>query len=143
MILLLIGGIAGAQESVPPKIQSALYTFHPTMEDVSWEFREGFPAATFQGRSGLTTVLFNEDGEWVEKRIRISAHLLPGAVRAYIRERNEDAHISYAARVLQPDDRDTVYRIESELPSEMLLQLLSKNGELLEEERISVQAPPF
>ena len=124
-----------AQEEISPKVQSAIYAFHPTTEDVIWETREEALVATFQHPDGPTKVFFDEEGRWLEIRIRKSVHLLPKGVRQYIEEHYQDAHITYAVKFRRPEG-ETLYWIELELPTEVVVKILSKEGVLLDEERI-------
>ncbi len=134
----VIGSPSFAQESIPPEVQSALYDFHPTAEDVFWEHREGAMVANFFTSGDLTKVFFDEEANWLETRARTSIHEMPKAVAAFIHQHYRNAEISYTGVVSWPDGRKA-YRVESELPSEVVVKILSESGKLLDEKRITFQ----
>lgn len=136
--ICMIGSQSIAQESIPIEVQSALYDFHPTAEDVFWEHREGAIVANFFTSGDLTKVYFDEKGNWLETRARTSIHEMPEAVTAFIDQHYQNAEISYTGVVQWPDGRKA-YRVESELPSEIVVKIISESGELLEEKRIAFQ----
>lgn len=138
LCICMIGSKSIAQESIPVEVQSALYDFHPTAEDVFWEHREGAIVANFFTSGDLTKVYFDEEGNWLETRARTFIHKMPKPVAAFIHRHYRNAEISYTGEVSWPDGRKA-YRVESELPSEIVVKIISESGELLEEKRIAFQ----
>lgn len=127
-----------AQEPIPVNVRSALYVHHPTAEGVYWEHRKEGIVANFQTPNGLTKVFFQEDGQWLETRIRTGLAAIPNPITQYLDEHFAKADISYAGKTLKPDG-STVYRIESELPSEIVVKIFDEEGMLLQEQRIPFQ----
>ncbi len=138
MMLLLAFWVTSAtlHASVPELVKKAFRKDFPDIENVYWEQRaeEAF-VATFRDEEGLKKVFYTSSGNWIETRIRLSLNDLPGGVRRFIQEHYQDAEITFAGRVLRPNE--LLYRIESELPDSVIVKLLSEAGLLLKEERIT------
>ncbi len=128
-----------ASEPVPLVVKSAFEMMHPATSVLLWEYREEAWVATFQDRRGLTKVFLETDGQWIETRIRTSIHSMPGAVLDFIRSSYGQADITYVGQVIRPG-MDAVYRVESELPGEILIKEISSEGWLQKEHRIALSA---
>jgi len=142
LLILSLGTFATllpAREPVPLVVKSAFEMMHPATSVLLWEYREEAWVATFRDRRGLTKVFLQADGKWLETRIRTSIHSMPGAVLEFIRGSYGQADITYAGRVIRPG-MDAVYRVESELPGEILIKEISSDGWLRKEHRIALSA---
>ncbi len=64
---------------------------------------------------------------------------LPEGVRRFIQENYQTAEITFAGKVLRPNE--LLYRVESELSDAIIIKLLSEEGLLLREEQINFSTP--
>lgn len=122
------------QEKVPAVVLTAFSDREPFAEDVFWEFREDAFVGMFSDVEGLKKMFFDQTGEWLETRTRIARTALPIRVTAFINQHYGTADITYIGRVDEP--KRTLYRIESELASAVVIKLLDEQGTLLDENRI-------
>ena len=135
-MISLFGAEIFAQDEVPMEVRTTFDILNPTVEEVFWEFREGAYVAAFQAPGGFTKAFFDQEGKWLETRIRVSMHLLPEKVTGFIDKHYWNADVTYVGKVLLPGGIKA-YRIESELPSEIVIKILDGEGSLLDEQRIS------
>ncbi len=126
---------ATAYASVPELVEKAFRKDFPEIVNVYWEQRAEVFVAMFQDKEGLKKVFYTPSGNWVETRIRLEMNDLPDGVRRFIQEHYQDAAVTFAGKVLSPNE--LVYRIESELPDAVVVKLLSETGVLLKEEQIA------
>lgn len=135
-VLLLAGPrLSLAQPEVPTSVLLTFDELHPTAEDPLWEQREEIFIAAFNDREGFKKVFFTEQGQWLETRQRISRGALPQGVATFIRQHYAKADITFLAKVLRA--RALLYRVESELPGEIVVKELDSRGNLLLEKRIN------
>jgi hypothetical protein len=135
--LLPLIGIA--QPKIPVAVLNTLTSMYAQVDNPFWDIREGAHVANFVGEEGLTKVFIDPEGNWEETRIRMSVNSLPKKVRNFIEEHYREAAVTFAGKVVRPDD--VVYRVESELPTAVVVKLLSKEGILLTENRIDFGTP--
>ncbi len=123
-----------AQNTTPVMVLNAFSERAPEVMNPFWEYREGAFVAMYAHEDGLKKVFFDKDGEWLETRTRQVQDALPKGVKNFINEHYAAANITYIGEVEQPSR--TIYRVESELLTYVVIKLLSKEGDLLQENRI-------
>lgn len=126
-------------EPVPGVVQDAFDKMYPLAIEAFWEKREGALVANFQGEEGLTKVFFDDQGTWLETRIRKDFSEMPAAVQRFVNAYYSTADITFAGKMFRNDE--VLYRIESELNAEVVIKLLDENGGLVEENRITLDIP--
>lgn len=123
------------QEIIPDAVVEAFGKREPGISNALWEYREGAFVALFKHKDGLKKVFFDKQGVWLETRTRIALDALPEGVKKFINEHYLDAHITYIGEVEQPGI-PTLYRVESELATYVVIKLLNEQGVLVKENRI-------
>jgi len=123
-----------AQNTTPVMVLNAFSERAPEVMNPFWEYREGAFVAMYAHEDGLKKVFFDKDGEWLETRTRQVQDALPKGVKNFINEHYAAANITYIGEVEQPSR--TIYRVESELLTYVVIKLLSKEGDILQENRI-------
>lgn len=134
LLALFVSVIAMAQNNPPTSVLSAFNEREPDVSNPFWEYREEAYVAMFKHEEGLKKVFFNTEGQWLETRTRLAAASAPTGVQEFIMEHYASANVTYIGEVEQPTQ--TIYRVESELASSVIIKLLTKNGELLKEDKI-------
>lgn len=130
-----------AQDEIPQPVTATFEEMYAlTTETPSWEFREGAYVANLQAEEGLIKVFFHPYGEWLETRVRMPLSRLPKGVRNFVDNHYQTAEVTYAGKVIR--NNEIIYRVESELPTAVVIKLLSEEGELLNERRIDFGAAP-
>lgn len=123
-----------AQNTAPTVVLNAFSERAPEVTNPFWEYREGAFVAMYAHEDGLKKVFFDKEGQWLETRTRQVQDALPKGVKNFINEHYAAADITYIGEVEQPSR--TIYRVESELLSYVVIKLLNKKGDLLQENRI-------
>lgn len=123
-----------AQNNTPTLVLNAFSEREPEVANPFWEYREGAHVAMYAHEDGLKKVFFDKEGQWLETRTRQVQDALPKGVKKFIDEHYAAADITYVGEVEQPSR--TIYRVESELLSYVVIKLLNKKGDLLQENRI-------
>ena len=138
LMLLLLAGTSSVQanDQIPESVKAAFAQMHPGVSepDVYWEVRKEAIVATFNEDGGLKKAFFAENGEWLETRVRLYTSQLPRAVFNYLERSRSNADVTFLAKVLHPGG--FLYRIESETFEEVVIELLDRQGSLLETKRI-------
>ncbi|MCO6475141.1 MAG: PepSY-like domain-containing protein [Phaeodactylibacter sp.] len=136
LLFFLAVGSAQANDQVPESVKAAFEQMHPDVHelDVHWEVRKEAIVATFNEGGGLKKAFFAQDGEWLETRVRLYTSQLPRAVFKYLESIQSDADVTFMAKVLHPGG--FLYRIESETFEEVVIELLDRQGTLLEKKHI-------
>ena len=137
--LILLTGLAFsvvalAINQIPTAVQQRFAQLYPEAEAPFWEMRSDGIVAIFQDEEGLKKAFFQEDGRWVETRIRMGRGQLPSGVNNFIRENYQEADISFCGKVYT--ESGAWYRIESELPDRIVLKTLTGEGVLIESRSI-------
>lgn len=127
-----------AQRDIPTIVKQSFESKYSQAEDPFWDFREGSYVANFQAKEGLTKVFIHPEGDWLETRIRMSVSSLPKYVRNFVDQHYQNAEITFAGKVIR--ENEVLYRIESELPTAVIVKLLNEEGSLIEEKRIDFGA---
>ena len=140
LLSLLISISSFGQKNTPSSVLEAFHKLEPDVSTPFWEYREGAHVAMFPHMDGLKKMFFNEDGDWLETRTRLEKESLPAGVKGFITDRYAEADITYVGKVDQP--HRTLYRIESELNSSVIIKLLNEDGVLLSENRIDWSVIP-
>lgn len=122
------------QRPTPITVLEAFSKLEPGVSTPFWEYREGAFVAMYSHMDGLKKIFFNEKGEWLETRTRIDRQSLPVGVKRFIDEHYGEADITYIGKVDQAEH--TLYRVESELNTSVVIKLLSEQGVLQKENRI-------
>ena len=132
----LMSTLGWANEQIPESVKAAFGKMYPEVPqpDVYWEVQKDGIVAIFNEDGGLKKAFFAENGEWLETRIRLYAGQLPRAIFNYVERTFSDADVTFLAKVLHPDG--FFYRIESETYEEVTIDLLDRQGALLETKRI-------
>ena len=136
--LLFLSISSFAQNDIPKIVQHTFESKYSQVDDLFWDFREGAYVANFQAREGLTKVFINPYGDWLETRIRMSLSSLPKHVRHFVDQNYQTAEVTFAGKVIREDG--ILYRVESELPTAVVIKLLNKEGSLIKEDRIDFGA---
>ena len=123
-----------ANDHIPAAVQQRFVQLYPEIEAPFWEERHDGIVAIFQDEEGLKKAFFQEDGRWVETRIRMGRGQLPSGVNNFMRENYQEAEISFCGKVYT--ESGNWYRIESELPDRIVLKTLTEEGVLIEESSI-------
>ncbi len=123
-----------AQNTTPTMVLNAFSERLPEVANPFWEYREGAFVAMYAHEDGLKKVFFDKEGQWLETRTRQEQDALPKGVKNFINDHYAGADITYVGEVEQPSR--TIYRVESELLSYVVIKLLNKKGDLLQENRI-------
>lgn len=123
-----------AQNTTPTMVLNAFSERLPEVVNPFWEYREGAFVAMYAHEDGLKKVFFDKEGQWLETRTRQEQDALPKGVKNFINDHYAGADITYVGEVEQPSR--TIYRVESELLSYVVIKLLNKKGDLLQENRI-------
>ena len=135
LFIALASSVAAfANSYIPEAVQQKFAQLYPEIEAPFWEKRHDGIVAIFQDEEGLKKAFFQEDGQWMETRIRMGREQLPAAVNTFIRENYQEAEISFCGKVYT--ESGAWYRIESELPNKIVLKTLDGNGVLLKEQSI-------
>ncbi|MCB0634975.1 MAG: PepSY-like domain-containing protein [Lewinella sp.] len=139
MLYLCLGLLpltAMASDTVPEAVQQGFRDLYPNVETPHWELRHDQQyVATFPSPEGLRKAFFNEQGHWLETRLRLPIEELPTGVRQFIRQYYPDAHITFTGQIYQKDGFR--YRVESELPDRVVLKDLDPTGQLINESVIT------
>ena len=137
-MLLLMSLLASfslfGQNNTPGLVLEAFSEREPEVLNPHWEYREGAFVAMYPHIDGLKKVFFNEEGEWLETRTRLAQESLPVGVKQFINERYAEADITYVGKVDQLER--TLYRVESELNTSVVIKLLNEQGVLVDENKI-------
>ena len=133
---LAVSVAALANNDIPAVVQQTFVQLYPEAEAPFWEKRHDGIVAIFQDEEGWKKAFFQEDGRWVETRIRMSREELPAGVNNFIRENYREAEISFCGKVYT--ETGNWYRIESELPDRIVLKTLNEEGVLIEERSIAL-----
>ncbi len=137
LLIVLASSVAAlANNQIPAAVQQKFTQLYPEIEMPFWETRHDGIVAIFQDEEGLKKAFFQEDGRWVETRIRMGREELPKGVNNFIRENYREAEISFCGKVYT--DSGIWYRIESELPGRIVLKELNEDGILIEERTIAL-----
>lgn len=128
------------QEGTPKAVLNAFSKLKPEVSQPFWEFREGAFVAMFAHKEGLKKIFFDQEGKWLETRTRLQAPALPKDVKQYVERLYTTRLITYIGKVEQPTR--TSYRIETESASTVSINILSKEGILLEEDTIELSLVP-
>ena len=123
-----------ANDNIPAAVRESFAQLYPEIEAPFWEERHDGIVAIFQDEEGLKKAFFQEDGRWVETRIRMGRGQLPSGVNNFMRENYQEAEISFCGKVYT--ESGAWYRIESELPDRIVLKTLTEGGVLIEESSI-------
>lgn len=137
LIVFLFASITvQANDPIPDSVKAAFEQMHPAVNelDVFWEVRKEAIVATFNEDGGLKKAFFAENGQWLETRVRLYASQLPRAVFNHLERSRSNADVTFLAKVLHPGG--FLYRIESETFEEVVIELLDRQGALLETRRI-------
>lgn len=135
VLLCVFSLSAFTQISVPPEAEAHFANIYPEVENPHWEYREGGISALFTLDDELIKVFYENDGEWRETRTSVSRRSLPQSVVEFISTYYRNGRITYAGQV--KTQTEVYYRIESEYLQGMIIKLLTPNGQLLKEERIT------
>lgn len=136
--LLFLSIHSFAQDDIPENVKQTFESLYTQAEDTFWDFREGAYVANFQAKEGLTKVFIHPYGEWIETRIRMSLSGLPKNVRSFVDTYYQSADITFAGKVIR--ENEVLYRVESELSDAVVVKLLNKEGQLIEDRRIDFGA---
>ena len=123
-----------ANDNIPAAVRESFAQLYPEIEAPFWEERHDGIVAFFQDEEGLKKAFFQEDGSWIETRIRLGRGELPEGVNNFIRENYREAEISFCGKVYT--ESGAWYRVESELPDRIVLKTLDEEGTLIEERAI-------
>ena len=123
-----------ANDHIPAAVQQRFAQLYPEIKAPFWEERHDGIVAIFQDEEGLKKAFFQEDGRWVETRIRMGRGQLPSGVNKFMMENYREAEISFCGKVYT--ESGNWYRIESELPDRIVLKTLTEGGVLIEESSI-------
>ncbi len=134
VLFSLIGFFTYAQDEIPQNIKNTFTSMYGNADDLFWAFQEGAYVANFQAEKGLAMVYIHPYGDWLETRLRLPLQKLPRKVRDYVYENYQTAEVTFSGEVIQA--HQTIYRVEYELPSAIVVKLLNEEGELLKERRI-------
>lgn len=136
IFLALASVFGGANDQVPERVKTAFRQMYPNVHepDVHWEVRKEAIVATFQEDGGLKKAFYAEDGEWLETRVRLYTSQLPRAIYTYLDRYHSHSDITFLAKVLHPGG--FLYRIESETFEEVVIELVDRQGKLLDTRRI-------
>ncbi len=135
LLIAFLANSATLYASVPELVEKAFRKDFPEVVNVYWEQRAEAFVAMFQDEEGLKKVFYTASGNWVETRIRLKIKSLPDGVRHFIQKHYQNADITFAGKVLRPNE--LMYRIESELPGAVIVKLLTEAGHLLKEEQFT------
>lgn len=128
-----------AATEIPKVVQDAFARLYPHITSLDWEHRPEGIVATFVDEEGLKKAFFNADGYWIETRNRMAQNQLPAPIQTFIQNHYQDASISFAGRVYNPNG--VWYRVESELSDRVVLKTLNTDGTLIEERTIWFSTP--
>ncbi len=131
-LLSLISTIGFSNGHIPPRVKAAFTQLFPEVHeaDVYWEARKEALVATFNEDGDFKKAFFAEDGEWLETRIRLYPTALPRSVFQYLKKHHSDVDVTFLGKVLLPDG--FLYRIEWETFEEVVIELVDKQGTLVE-----------
>ncbi|MCB9304934.1 MAG: PepSY-like domain-containing protein [Lewinellaceae bacterium] len=126
-----------ANDEVPQIVKDAFAQLYPEINapDIYWEYSKDGVIATFQDHGRLTKAYFDESGKWNESRIRLYLDQLPLPIRTLLEKKYRNVDITFMGKVLFPDG-SYIFRIESEYYEEVVINLMDKQGVLLQEQRI-------
>ncbi|MCB0563437.1 MAG: PepSY-like domain-containing protein [Phaeodactylibacter sp.] len=132
----LMSTFGWANEQIPESVKAAFEQMYPEVPqpDVYWEVQKDGIVATFNEDDGLKKVFFKEDGAWLETRVRLYPNQLPRPVFNYMERARSNSDVTFLAKVLHPGG--FFYRIESENFEEVVIELLDRQGSLLDTQHI-------
>lgn len=134
LLMILMSFSLSAQDMVPESVLAAFQKKVPHAAGVFWEFRENAFVGLYTDLDALKKAFFSSGGEWLETRTRIDMTDLPEGVSRFLKRHYQDADVTYLGRVESPGKQ--FYRVESELPTSVVIKLLDEQGNLLEERKI-------
>ena len=125
-----------AQQTVPTAVEDAFTQLYASVENPFWEYREGAHVAMFSEGDALKKVFFDSYGQWIETRTRMELTDLPMQVARFVDQHYGNAEVTYAGKVDRP--YGIFYRVESELPTAIIVKVLNEEGNIIEQRNIDL-----
>lgn len=134
ILFLGLGTIAQAQLTVPVAISNQFAKQYPTANDIDWDQDdENNFIAYFTIGDNFAHAIFSEKGAWLKTSTFLDESALPSSISTALKKAYADGFYNDVEKI--ETSEKTVYKIEFETDTEVLLFLFDNEGKMISKEQ--------